>query len=97
MDERLKMPLGLISGLYSNELWDNLCNLFENASSMIYVYDTLRILHDINRNQEAFNLVQILYELSGLDMPKEVAELNNKEVNQMAYIAELLLDIENMM
>ena len=86
----------LISGAYSSKFWDNLCDICENEDSPINVYSTLATLHKINKDKEAFALIQSLHDLVGLDLPISVASLNNLQNAQTAYITELLLDIEDM-
>ena len=86
----------LISGAYSSKFWDNLCDICENEDSPINVYSTLAILNQMNKDKEAFVLVQSLHDLVGLDLPTSIAALNNNQNAQTAYITELLLDIEDM-
>ena len=85
----------LISGAYSSRLWDNLCDICAIEESTAHIYTALEALHETGRNQEAFSLIRALYDLAGLDLPDDVAVLDRSDETCKAYIAELLLDIED--
>ena len=90
-----KNELELISGAYTNTLWETLEEILTNEDSPAHIYDVLKTLHDNGKDKTAFAFVRTLYDITGLTMPDVVAELDESDDTRSAYIAELLTDIEN--
>lgn len=87
--------LELISGSYTNVLWENLEEVLTNENSLSYIHDVLETLYDCGKDQEAFAFVRILYDIAGLSIPDVVETLSESDDIRSSYIAELLVDIEN--
>ena len=87
--------LELISGAYTNTLWETLEEVLTNEDSPAHIYDILKTLHVIGKDKTAFMFVRTLYDFTGLSLPDVVEELDESDDTRSAYIAELLTDIEN--
>ena len=87
--------LDLISGAYTNALWESLEDVLTGEDSPTYIYDTLKALHDGGKDKEAFGFVRVLYDVAGIALPDVVEDLDGNDETRSAYIAELLVDIEN--
>ena len=87
--------LELISGAYSNALWESLEDVLTKEESPAHIHDVLTALHDCNRDKSAFVFVRILYDIAGLILPDVVEKLDESDDTRRAYIAGLLVDIEN--
>ena len=89
--------LELISGGYSNVLWDSLEDVLTNENSPGNVHYVLKALSENNMDAEAFALVRVLYDISGIAFPVIVENMNKSDETRKAYIEELVTDIENIL
>ena len=85
----------LISGGYSNKLWESLEDVFVNKNSPGHVHFVLKALCDKKMDAEAIAFVRVLYDIAGIDFPVIVEEINRSDETRKAYIEELVADIEN--
>ena len=85
----------LISGAYTNALWETLEDVLTNEDSPTHIYTVLKALHDCGKDKEAFAFVRTLYDITGLALPDVVEKLDENDDTRSAYITELLTDIEN--
>ncbi len=88
--------IGLISGAYSSELWDNICDWCEDIESPESIYEVIKTLYECKQSKAAFRLVKVLYDMLGIKMPNDIMEICKNDNNYSLYIAELLSDIEDM-
>jgi len=87
--------LDLISGAYTNFLWESLEDVLAQADSPAHIYNVLKALHDCGKDKETFMFVRALYDIAGIAFPDVVEELDGNGNTRSAYITELLTDVEN--
>jgi len=72
--------LNLISGAYTNILWEALEDTLTNEDSPTHIYNVLKVLHDCGKEKEAFAFVRVLYDITGLALPDVVEELTGTTI-----------------
>jgi len=87
--------LNLISGAYTNILWESLEDVFTNEDSPSHIHHVLTALHNCGNDKAAFALIRILYDVTGLELPDVVEKLDGNDEIRSVYISDLLVDIEN--
>ena len=96
MNEKAAPTLELISGAYSSVFWSEIEDWFEGEDNPRYIYNALNALYECGKNQEAYELIRVLYDMVGLTYPIDAEEICKDPDNCKRYIAELLMDIEDM-
>lgn len=71
--------LELISGAYTNTLWEALEDVLTNEDSPAHIYDVLKALRDCGKDKTAFAFVRTLYDITGFALPDVVEELDESD------------------
>jgi len=87
--------IDLISGAYTNRLWESLEDVLTDEDSPAHIYEVLKALNDCGKDKETVMFVRVLYDITGLVLPDVVEELDKNNDARSAYITEMLTDIEN--
>lgn len=86
----------LISGAYSSMLWNEVEGLCDESTPE-YIYNVLNALYDCGKYDEAYQFVQVIYDMVGLELPADVVKVCEIPEARKAYLAELIMDIQDMM
>jgi len=92
----LPPSIELISGAYSSILWNEVEGLC-NEQTPEFIYNALNALYDCGKYDEAYQLVQVIYDMVGLEIPDDVIRACEIPETRKSYIAELIMDINDML
>jgi hypothetical protein len=88
--------LKLVSGACTGKLLEALEEQFENPVSVLYAYDALEKLYDCGNHAEAYGLVHVLYDMTGLQFAAEAENLCQTDDGRKEYLCIVVNDLFSM-
>ena len=84
--------LNTVSGAYCSEFWNSVYEVTESVDTIREIKGALEALHVTEHDDEAFQLLLALFDLSALEVPQSILEIEPYHEAVNIFIGEFLDD-----